>query len=292
MQLSIIIINYNTYELTRQCINSIIEHTADLSYEIILVDNASTECEPEVFKRLFPTIKLVTNKVNRGFAGGNNDGIALAKGEVVLLLNSDTLVTDNSITKVCMYLWENLHIGVVSAKLLYPNGNPQSCCQRFPSIQTELIELFRIQKLLSKRLRAQLLMGSFFDHKSMCEVDWVWGTFFMFRREVLQQLPNQQLPEDFFMYGEDLLWCYQIKKLGYSITYFPEATVVHYLSASSIKSKLDKIKLMMNNEYIFLQKNYGKKYAWLVFRLRGLKYLTLRNKGEHFRAYADIYLNF
>jgi hypothetical protein len=283
MQLSIIIVNYNTFVLTSQCIQSILDYTKDLVYEIILVDNASTECTPDKFTEVFPGLRLVKNTTNRGFAGGNNDGLVWATGNVRLLLNSDTILVDNSLKKAYDYLLAHPAIGVLSAQLLFPDGGPQSCCQRFPSLKLELLELLRLQKLLPARLRSRLLLGSFFDHQQAMEADWVWGTFFMFPSEVLHKLPGQRLPEDFFMYGEDMQWCYQIKqKLGYRIWYYPEAKVIHYLSSSASKSNMNKTDLMLRNEYRLLKMLYGTSRAWLIFKLRSIKYWTIA------RSYPDV----
>jgi GT2 family glycosyltransferase len=168
-------------------------------------------------------------------------------------------------------------IGVVSAKLLYPDGKIQSCCQKFPSLILEFMELFRIQKILSPKQRSQALLGAFFDHQSEIYTDWVWGTFFMIKSEVINQLPEKKLPEDFFMYGEDMLWCYYIgKKLKYNIFYFPQAQVIHLLSSSSQKANFNKQLAMLKNEQLFMKKFYGNLHTWLIIKLRAIKYLSIR----------------
>ncbi|MCA8833437.1 glycosyltransferase family 2 protein [Hymenobacter pini] len=253
IQVSIVVINYNTFALTTACLESIIAHTHGVSYEIILVDNASVETRPAVFKERFPAIKLVASEKNLGFAGGNNLGIAVAEGEVILLLNSDTYLEDDAITKAYTYLKQHKEVGVVSTRLTYVQGGNQSPAQRFPSVRYYLIELLRLQKLLPKRTRQKLLLGAFFDHSFTTEADWVWGTFFMFRRELLQQLPNGKLNDDFFMYCEDIQWCWDIRKLGYQIHYYSDASVVHVMGGSSGKKNV----LNTDNRKTFLQKNYA-----------------------------------
>lgn len=290
MQLSVIIINYNTFQLTYDCIASIIQYTYGLDYEIILIDNASDEFPGSIFKAKFENVIMLSQKQNLGFAKGNNVGIEKAKGEIILLLNSDTLIQDNSLLTAYQRLILDQQIGVLSAQLLYPDGKVQSCAQRFPSITLEIIELFRLQKLLSHRQKSRLLLGSFFGHQTEMEVDWVWGTFFMFRREVLKKLPKNKLPDDFFMYGEDMQWCYEIKKTGYKILYFPAASVIHYLSVSTKKNKdLDKQKMMITHEYVFLKKYYGVFYAWFIFKIRALKYWTLSWTNKDFKSLVAMY---
>ena len=228
VDISIIVINYNTFELTRECIESVARYTSDVSYEIILVDNASTERDPEEFKKLYPEITLVKSPSNVGFAKGNNVGLQYAQGNTILLLNSDTIILDNLIGALCGKLYEIPQVGVITCKLMYPDGNIQHQCGRFPSIALQLIELFRIQKLMPKKAREQLLLGGFFDHNRPMYPDWIWGTFFMFKKEVLKCFEKQQLPDTYFMYQEDLEWCYRIQQCHYKIFYDPSYYIIHH----------------------------------------------------------------
>ncbi|QJX47560.1 glycosyltransferase family 2 protein [Hymenobacter taeanensis] len=253
MDLSIVIINYNTYELTKQCIQSVYRSTVGLEYEVVLVDNASIEVDPDVFLINFPRLKLIKSEVNLGFAGGNNLGISECKGRFILLLNSDTIVKDDSIIKAFAFLNQSPEIGVVSSRLVFPDGRHQSAAQRFPSIKYTLFELLRLQKIFSKAYRGRFMLGSFFDNRQTVEVDWVWGTFFMFRKEILDKLPGNRLNEDFFMYCEDMQWCWDIKKLGYKIYLYAEAEVVHIMGGSSG----NKTAMNNGNRIIFLNKNYS-----------------------------------
>jgi hypothetical protein len=291
VQLSVVIVNYNTFELTAACIQSVIQHTHGLAYEIILVDNASTECEACLFEEKFPGIRVLAQSENLGFAGGNNAGIAQARGEVILLLNSDTLLLDNALLAAYEKIQRDTKIGALSVQLIFPTGEVQSCCQRFPSVTLELLELLRLQKLVSARQRAALLMGAFFNHRTEAEPDWVWATFFMFRRSILDGFAAKKLPDDFFMYGEDMQWCYLIrKKLGLTILYFPAAKVVHYLSASTNKNlNLNKQRAMIANEYAFIRKYYGNAFAWMIFKLRAIKYWSLSCSQEQFKPLVGLY---
>lgn len=253
MDVSIIIINYNTADLTLQCLHSIRRYTEGIAYEVIVVDNASTETEPSVFQEAFPEIKLVASKKNLGFAGGNNLGIEQATGKYILLLNSDTILNGNAILATFQYMEKQPGAGVVSARLTYPDGRHQSAAQRFPSVKYQLIELLRLQKFLSKRRSGKLLLGAFFDHKETVKADWVWGTFFMFRQDILSKLPGARLDETYFMYCEDMQWCMDIRKLGYEIHFFADAEVVHLMGGSSG----NKSEMMLQNGELFLQRNYS-----------------------------------
>lgn len=289
--LSIIIINYNTFTLTCKCIESILQYTQGVKYEIVLVDNASTECDADKFLELFPQVILIKSTENVGFAKGNNLGLQYAKGEYILLLNSDTELLENSIFKAINYFQKDKAIGVLSTALIYPDGTLQPVANRFPAISLELIELLRIQKFLPKSYREKALLGFFFPQNKTTEADWVWGAFFLTKRSIIEQFPNQKFPDDFFMYYEDVQWCYFIKKkLGYKIIYFPETSVLHYGSASSPQvdeKTLTKLEQNLQHEKIFLLANYGKLYLKVLYWLRFLKFSSL--KGENFKEIAKIY---
>ena len=292
MTLSIIIINYNTFELTSKCIESIFRFTKNVDFEIILVDNASVECNPDVFLEKFPQITLVKSSENRGFAGGNNVGLEIAKGEYILLLNSDTELVENSIETSLNRLKQDLTIGVLSCKLIYPDGKIQSCANKFPSISLEIKELLRLQKFISKSKSEDMFLGAFFDHQTEKNVDWVWGTFFLTKRKIINQFPSQKLPDDFFMYFEDVQWCYKIRQLGYEILYFPTTKIIHHLSASSAGNKdiFHKMSKSLINECVFLRKEKGSFYTYILYILRTIKYFSLRK--PEFTRIAKFYYKF
>jgi len=265
MQLSIIIINYNTYQLTCNCIQSINEKVHDLTFEIILVDNDSSECDPNLFLKQFPNIQLIISAENTGFTGGNNMGIAKAKGEYVLLLNSDTELINNS-PKIC-YDYMQLHpqAGITTAQLTYPDGRLQYNCRRFRTISWELLEVFPLYLLLPKRKKEELMLHHYFDHNSIMKCDWVWGTYMFFPKRIINQLKGNKLADDFFMYVEDALWCWDIKKLGYEIHYLPDAKVMHIHKGSTSKDKFKGVRLIgIKNQARFMKKFYPD-FRWYIF---------------------------
>ncbi len=251
--ISIIIINYNTFELTCNCITSIYKQTKFIDFEIILVDNASKKENPNDFLIQFPNIILIKSDINIGFSKGNNLGISKAKGEKILLLNSDTLLKNNAIKITSDFLDNHQQVAVVSSSLEYENGKIQHTCQRFPSIKYSLAELFRLQKILGEKKGGELLMGSFFKHNRKAFPDWVWGAFFMFPSILLSELPNQKLADDFFMYEEDMQWCMEFKKLGYKIGFEPKAKIIHLMG----KSGAPKHQMMIDNHKVFMKKYYS-----------------------------------
>lgn len=282
-EVSIIILNFNTYQLTSECIESIYEKTRNVSFEIILVDNASTQCDAENFKTQFPEIKLIKSDTNLGFAKGNNLGIGQSKGEYILLLNSDILLTENTIYDCLEQMKLDSKIGVLSPKLVYANGTAQSVANRFPSIINQLFILTRMFKAFSPLKKEKQFTGEFLLHDKIIEADWVLGAFFLTRKEIIESLENMKLSDNFFMFYEDVEWCYDIKKLGYKIIYYPFSQAIHYGSASFNEGKSDddkadeKIDLIANNESDFLKRKKGWLYHKIYFFLWMLIYLSVRD---------------
>lgn len=259
VEVSIIIVNYNTFQLTCNCIRSIREKTKEVDYEIILVDNASDEKEAKEFLNVFPGLNLIINKANIGFAKGNNVGILNANGAYCLLLNSDTELKNNAVKLALDHLKSSPLVGATSAKLLFPDGKLQHCCQRFPSIKNRLCELFRLQKLFPE-YGGKILLGSFFKHDEVVFPDWIWGTFFLFRKDILKKFYGEKLPDDFFMYGEDMVWCKEIHKLGFKVSFTPDAEVIHYMG----RSNGSKQTLMAQNYRLFMHTYYSAIHRWAI----------------------------
>ncbi len=269
---SVIIINYNTTALTLKAVSSIVHYTEGCTYEIIVVDNDSSESITQL-QDLGPQIKLIKSDQNLGFAGGNNLGIKHASGQYILLMNSDAMLKNNAICLLHEKLKQNTRIGAISARLEFPDGKLQYVCQRFPSIRYQLVELFRLQMLMNTAQRGRTLYGAFFDHKSYAEPDWVWATFFMFPRELLSKMPDGVLPETFFMYYEDVEWCWHIRKAGFIIAYEPQAQVIHDMNLEAGARK----KWMLKNEADFLRIYYHPMAVGLIKVLARLLKFRLRS---------------
>lgn len=252
--ISIIILNYNTFELTSQCIRSIYEQTINVPFEIILVDNASTECVPEKFLEEFPQIKLVKNTENKGFSRSCNDGIKNASGNYILLLNSDTVLLNNAIGIVHNYLTQNPQIGIATCRIENNDATPQHNCQRFPSKKLAICERLRLHKFFNKQKRGKIWFGPYFTYNEIAYPDWVWGTFFMFPKNLLQHFPNNKLTETFWMYVEDMEWCWIARKAGYKVAFVPEGRVLHY--GGGIKHTPEIIKMMDENFKTFYKLYY------------------------------------
>ena len=269
MDISIIIINYNTFTITSDCIRSVIKFTSNVEYEIILVDNASTECDPRDFLKEFPQLVLVKSDINGGFAYGNNLGIHRAGGEYILLLNSDTFLIENSVFKCLSYLKACKGAGAVGCRMIFPDGAVQYTARRFKSIKWELLDLFRfIPMMMPYRKRSQLMLGKYFKCDESIDCDWVNGAFMVFEKKILDHLPQRKLDDRFFMYGEDQLWCEQIKNMGFRVVFYSGTTIVHIGSASTdIKKQLGLRRLMMKRELEIMRLRKGRGLYYWIFAI-------------------------
>ena len=209
--LSIVIVNFNTLELLRQCLASLREHAADA--EVIVADNASRDDSPEMVRDEFPDVKLIVSPENLGFAGGNNLALAEATGEFVLLLNSDTVVRDDSLRRCVEWLQRNPAVGAVSPSLIGADGNPQQCVHPFPTLRDELRLAFR--KQIEPPAGEGVTDG------------WLAGTALFIRASALEQIGGG-LDATFFMYWEDCEISARLREKGWKLAVLPEAHVVHH----------------------------------------------------------------
>jgi GT2 family glycosyltransferase len=250
ISLSIIIINYNTFETTCDCLKSLYKFNPKCSFEVLLVDNASSECDPNLFLEKFPTAKLIQSAKNLGFAGGNNLGLDHAIGEYILLLNSDTIFIEDCITPCIEFMEHNPKIGVLNPKLLNPDLSYQKNARRFKNITREFLDFFRpFIKLLPYKFYSKYFLNQYFKGDYNAECDWVSGAFFLTKREVINKFKAKKLDDRFFMYGEDTLWCFLIQQFGFSIYFLAEPQIIHIGSVSTNKEKLLKLsKVILERE--------------------------------------------
>lgn len=278
-KVSVIIINYNTFTLTSDCIRSVISQTKKVDYEILLVDNASTQCHADEFLKEFLSIKLIKSEINGGFAFGNNLGIKQATGDYILLLNSDTILQEDSIGKSIDFLSQQQNMGVLGCCMKFPDGKIQFTARKFRSISWELLDLFRfVPLLIPYKKRAEKMLGKYFRHDEVMDADWLNGAFFLFPRKIIEELPGKKLDDRFFMYGEDQLWCEQIKNLGYRNLFYPGTTIIHINSGSTdISKQLHLRKVMMKHELEIMANRKGKGVYYYIFKIIFVSKESTRN---------------
>lgn len=269
MDCSIIVVNYQTYQLTKDTINSIIDKFHSFSYEIIVVDNASKDDSLANLQKDFKDkVKFIASKENNGFAAGNNLAIEKAKGRYVLLLNSDTVVLDDSLDKIYKYMEENVDVGATGCQVILESGELDKACRRsFPNPQNAFYRLFHIP---TKNKKDNYNLDEL-DDDGIYEIDCLTGAFMFIRKTALKDIGGG-LDETFFMYGEDIDLCYRIKKAGWKIVYFGKSKIIHYKGASSKKQKSKLIYEFYRAMYIYYKKHLAKINPFFI---NGLVYLGI-----------------
>jgi len=227
VKISIIIVNWNTRELLRDCLESVYRETG-IPLEVLVVDNGSADGSTQMIRGEFPQVCLIENEENVGFARANNQAIRHAGGDYIVLLNSDTQVLDGALVKLADYLRRHPQVAVVGPKLLTPEGRPQRWAKgSFPSLWTAFTHYFFLTELLPGVVTG---LCDNRDYEKAREMDWVSGACMMIRRSVLDQVGL--LDESIFMYAEDVEFCRRVVKAGWKVVYLPTAMVRHYQSQS------------------------------------------------------------
>ncbi|MBB6698270.1 glycosyltransferase family 2 protein [Clostridium algidicarnis] len=263
MDLSIIIVNYNTPKLTIDAINSVIKTTKDLIYEIIVLDNGSSDNSiSEITDTFLDKIIFIDNKFNLGFSKANNIGMSIAKGDYILLLNSDTVVKENTIDDSLSYIKQNKDIGALGCKILLKNGTLDKACKRgFPTPWNSLAYMLKLDKAFKNKKFGGYNL-TYLNQDEINEVDCLMGAYMIVPREVIEKVG--MLDETFFMYGEDIDWCYRIKSHGFKIVYYPKVEILHYKKASSAKKRTKTIYEFNRAMIVFYNKHYKSKYNIFV----------------------------
>lgn len=278
---SVIVVHYNTPGLTIACVQSVIAKTT-VPYEVIVIDNASTVGNIDQLNDM-PGVRLIRSGSNLGFAGGNNLGIANSKAPYVLLLNSDCELGNNAIdVAMDFYQINRKWLGALSSSLHYPDGRPQYPTGRFPSLKSEWVQLLRMTKSGDAAWMEKFYLGDRLSVDREAKVDWIWGAFFLMSREKVNTLSGNPLPETFFLYYEDVQWCYELAENGWSNYYYPKAQVMHHLSGSGGGgSEEEKYwQKIQPNEYLFLKRYKGLMYTFLYYLVKGTFYLSLRKAND------------
>lgn len=253
MDLSIVILNYQTFELTKNTINSIFEYEYPFSYEVLLVDNASGDDSLSKLKDYFKdNVIFIESSENNGFAAGNNQALKIAKGKYQLLLNSDTIVWENTLESIYYYMEKHTDVGATGCRVLLENGDLDKACKRsFPNVKNSFFRLFHIP---TKSKDDNYNLDSLPDD-GVYEIDCLTGAFMFIRKEALDEVGF--LDETFFMYGEDIDLCFRIKQAGWKIVYYGKSKITHFKGASSKKQKSKLIYEFYRAMYVYYKKHHA-----------------------------------
>lgn len=265
MDLSIIIVSWNTRDLLAHCLSSIFTHPPPGKFEVIVVDNASVDGTAAMVRERFPWVRLMAMERNLGFAAANNRAIETGQGRYLLLLNPDTIVQSGALIALVDFMDKTPDAGAAGSLLLNSDGTLQISCYPVPTLGRELWRLFHLDRLSP---RAVYPMADWAADVPRA-VDTIQGASFMVRRDVLHRTGS--LDESFFMYSEEVDWCLRIRSAGWKIYWVPDSRVVHHggQSSSQVQSKM--FLQLYRGKLTFFRKHYG--------RISGLLY-----KGELFIA--------
>jgi GT2 family glycosyltransferase len=228
--ISVVVVTWNAKKYVDQCLRSLYEDDV-IPVEVIVVDNASTDGSPDLLAREFPSFRVLRNPQNLGFARANNIGIRESHGEYVCLVNSDVVLSRGTLYALYEFMQSNPAVAIAGPQMRGPDGLVRRSSMRHPSLLNALARAFAIDNLrfVSRRIGGQMMTD--FSHREIADVDILNGWFWFIRRKALDQVGL--LDERFFMYGEDMDWCYRFRKAGWRLVFNPAVSALHYGGGSS-----------------------------------------------------------
>ena len=251
MELSVVIVNYGTFELTKNTVNSILDYSYPFDVEIIIVDNASKDDSLDNLRDYFgDRVRFIASKSNNGFAAGNNQALRIVDSKYVLLLNSDTIVWENTLENIYYFMENNSDVGACGCQVLLEDNTLDKACKRsFPNVKNSFFRLFHIP---TNSVADDYNLDDL-DDDGVYEIDCLIGAFIFTRKKVLDDIGL--LDETFFMYGEDIDFCYRIKQAGWKIIYYGKDKITHLKGASSKKQRPKLIYEFYRAMYVYYKKH-------------------------------------
>jgi O-antigen biosynthesis protein len=266
MDLSVIIVNYNVRHYLEQCLHTVIKASENITCEIFVVDNYSSDDSCRIVKNLFPDIKLICNSGNYGFSAANNQAIRLSRGKFILLLNPDTLVEEEAFTRCLAFMAEHPAAGALGVRMINGNGKllPESK-RALPTPGTAFFKMSGLSFLFPHSGLFNRYYLGHLDSSATTETEIISGAFMFIRKEVLEK--TGLMDETFFMYGEDIDLSYRILQAGYKNFYFPGVRIIHYKGESTSKGDINYVVQFYKAMLIFVRKHItgsGKKSLLLL----------------------------
>jgi N-acetylglucosaminyl-diphospho-decaprenol L-rhamnosyltransferase len=298
IDLSIVILNWNVRDLLDRCLASI--ESDRFSLETIVVDNASTDNSVAMVRSKYPEVMVIANAVNRGFTGGNNQGLQAALGRYVMVLNPDTEIVADAIDRLIDYLDAHAEVGAIGPQLLNPDRSIQSSRRRFPTMLTGFFESTWLQGIAPRNVLRRFYMDDI-SPDAVQAVDWLTGACTIFRQSVIDQVGVYD-DQNFFMYSEEIDLCKRIKSTGWKIIYLPEAQVIHYIGQSSDQVVAARHLYFQTSKVHYFRKYHGRfkagvlrlflltSYLWQIVleSMKGLLGSKRSMRHERVRAYWQV----
>lgn len=271
--LAIVIVNYNTRDFLRACLDSIYESQGDLTYKVYVVDNCSADGSAEMVRREFPQVGGVAECAsNCGYPAANNIGFRAAgfgqadsspEARYALMLNADTILPPNALQRMIDFMDTTSQAGIAGPKLVRQDGSLDKACRRsFPSPEVSFYRLAGLGRLFPNNPRLARYNLDYLDEDETAEIDSVVGAFMLIRADTLREIGF--LDEGFFMYGEDLDLCYRAKQKGWKVYYYPVVTVLHYKGESSRQRSYQSTYHFYRSMYVFHRKHYWQSTPFLL----------------------------
>ena len=262
IDVSIVIVSFNTRDVTRQCLEHVRKHAAAVKHEVLVVDNASVDGSADMVAAEFPEARLIRSDENRGFAGGNNPAMKIARGRYILLLNSDAFLSEGALEKTLQYMDDHPDTGVLGCKLTDPDGTMQASARMLPGPLNKILHITG----LAARFPGSKFFGrvdyTWWDHSEPRTVGWVVGAYFLIRRETMENIGV--LDERYFLYFEEIDYCLTARRAGWEVVFYPHAEIVHIGGQSTIKvpGKISAkgrqmISIRLTSEFRYYRKMYG-----------------------------------
>ena len=284
--ISVIIPTFKSPNTLRECLISIFKSDFPANnFEVIVVDNASNDGSQDMVRQEFPDVRLIANTENLGFAKANNQAIRRNQGRYALLLNSDTFVRENTIEQVVAFMDAHPEAGMTGCTLLYEDGRLQPSCSTFPTLFTEFCIATGLDKLFPKSPLFGKYRMTYWDFDDVREVDVILGAFMLVRATAIDEVGL--LDERYFMYSEEVDWCYRFKEQGWKMYFYPDVEAVHLKGGSSRQVQVEMLVQMYRSRIGFFRRYYGKRSATVLKVLVGFSCLLRIGPGAWFYFSSD-----
>lgn len=272
---SVVIVNWNTRDMLRDCLRSVYEQTRDIAFEVIVVDNASKDGSTAMVRAEYPQTVVIENRENRGFASANNQAMASCRGRYVLLLNPDTIVLDGAVQKTVVYADAHPDAGIVGCQVWENESVIQQTCARFPSVWSTFVQAVGLYRLFPWSCWVGRERLPDWNRDTEREVDVVSGMYMLVRREAIEAVG--MMDEDYFVYAEETDWCWRFWKAGWRCVFTPVARIIHRDGGSKSTEQVSvKMFVQMQKSLLIFHRKQRGIFSWLAVKMIYTFFMFLR----------------